>query len=76
MSLTKEQQEQLDQLNKVYAPFAHLANADDLEGEVAVQQMLLEPTPFGSVDRDTLDELALRRQEILRRKGFSLGVEK
>jgi len=76
MSLTSEQQEQLKQLNKVYEPFAHLAQASDAEGEMAIQQMLLEPTPFGSVDRDTLDELAERRQDILRRKGFGLGVEK
>jgi hypothetical protein len=76
MSLTPEQQQQLNELNKVYAPFAHLANASEEEGEVAIQQMLLEPIPFGSVDRDTLDELAERRQEILRIKGFPVGVEK
>jgi hypothetical protein len=76
MSLTPQQQEQLSQLNKVYEPFAHLAQASDADGELAVQQMLLEPTPFGSVDRDTLDELAERRQDILRRKGIRLGVEK
>ena len=76
MSLTPEQQQQLNELNKVYEPFAHLANVSDAEGEAAVQEMLLEPVPFGSVDRDTLDELAERRQEILRRKGFSVSVEK
>ena len=67
MSLTQEQQRELDQLNELFRKFDHQMNASD----ELVHQFMMEEFPLINLEKAQLEVLAEKRQQLLKKRNTS-----
>ena len=65
MSLTQEQEIQLNRLNEVFKKFESRVSDDPASAELLVQQFMMEEFPMFSPDKAHLQKLAEMRKNLL-----------
>jgi hypothetical protein len=71
MSLTQEQQRELDQLNELFRKFDHQMNVSDVKSDELVHQFMMEEFPLVNLEKAQLEVLAEKRQALLKKRSTS-----
>jgi NifB/MoaA-like Fe-S oxidoreductase len=71
MSLTQEQQRELDQLNELFRKFDHQMNVSDIQSDELVHQFMMEEFPLVNLEKAQLEVLAEKRQALLKKRSTS-----
>ena len=71
MSLTQEQQRELDQLNELFRKFDHQMNVSDVQSDELVHQFMMEEFPLVNLEKAQLEVLAEKRQALLKKRSTS-----
>ncbi len=71
MSLTQEQQRELDQLNELFRKFDHQMNASDVQSDELLHQYMMEEFPLVNLEKVQLEALAEKRLALLKKRNTS-----
>lgn len=71
MSLTQEQQRELEQLNELFRKFGNQMNASDVQSDELVHQFMMEEFPLVNLEKSQLEALAEKRQALLKKRSTS-----
>ena len=71
MSLTQEQQRELEQLNELFRKFDNQMVASDVQSDELVHQFMMEEFPLVNLEKAQLELLAEKRQTLLKKRNTS-----
>lgn len=71
MSLTQEQQRELEQLNELFRKFGNQMSASDVQSDELLHQFMMEEFPLVNLEKSQLEVLAEKRQALLKKRSTS-----
>lgn len=71
MSLTLEQQRELEQLNELFRKFGNQMSASDVQSDELLHQFMMEEFPLVNLEKSQLEVLAEKRQALLKKRSTS-----